>query len=606
MRLFIVEDEKEICDTVAKSLYDAGYEVDTCYDGEEALAGILTENYDLVVLDLNLPGMDGMEILKELRQENEETKVLILSARGQIADKVEALDAGANDYMEKPFHLQELEARIRSLTRRKFVQKDVCLESGEIKFDTVRREAYAKGEMVSLTRKENGILEYLLLNMGRPVSQEELMEHVWDASVDSFSGAIRVHMSSLRKKLKAVLGYDPILNKVGEGYKIREESDRCKKMSLQWRLTCIITLYIAVICGCVTMLVYKNGVYYMDSLQEAVDTRGDDQPDDAEEIYISIPEDKWDEFANDFLFRCIIIKADYRKNSLIISAVLALLGGVATYFISGHALRPIRELSDKIEKVQAQNLADSRIEENQVKELNQLSVSYNRMLERLSAAFEIQRQFTANAAHELRTPLALMQVQLDLYHSNSHPDNDADTVQMIKMVTEQNDRLNKMVKTLLDMSELQTVGRDDEIILDALVDEVLEDLEPLAEGKNIRLIGKCKDITMVGSDILIYRLVYNLVENAIKYNHSGGQVTVTADRKEKHVYLSVEDTGTGIPEELKERVFEPFFRVDKSRSRELGGVGLGLALVREIVRVHDGSITVKANPSGGTIFEVVL
>ena len=379
-----------------------------------------------------------------------------------------------------------------------------------------------------------------------------------------------------------------------------------KKMSLQWRLTCIITLYIAVICGCVTMLVYRNGVYYMDSLQEAVDTRGDDQPDDAEEIYISIPEDKWDEFANDFSVQVYNNKADYRKNSLIISAVLALLGGVVTYFISGHALRPIRELSDKIEKVQAQNLADSRIEENQVKELNQLSVSYNRMLERLSEAFEIQRQFTANAAHELRTPLALMQVQLDLYHSNSHPGNDADTVQMIKMVTEQNDRLNKMVKTLLDMSELQTVGRDDEIVLDALVDEVLEDLEPLAEGKNIRLIGKCKDITMVGSDILIYRLVYNLVENAIKYNHSGGQVTVTADRKEKHVYLSVEDTGAGIPEKFKERVFEPFFRVDKSRSRELGGVGLGLALVREIVRVHDGSITVKSNPSGGTIFEVVL
>lgn len=379
-----------------------------------------------------------------------------------------------------------------------------------------------------------------------------------------------------------------------------------KKMSLQWRLTCIITLYIAVICGCVTMLVYKNGVYYMDSLQEAVDTRGDDQPDNAEEIYISIPEDKWDEFATDFSVQVYNNKADYRKNSLIISAVLALLGGVVTYFISGHALRPIREFSDKIEKVQAQNLADSRIEENQVKELNQLSVSYNRMLERLSDAFEIQRQFTANAAHELRTPLALMQVQLDLYHSNSHPGNDADTVQMIQMVTEQNDRLNKMVKTLLDMSELQTVGRDDEIILDALVDEVLEDLEPLAEGKNIRLIRKCKDITMVGSDILIYRLVYNLVENAIKYNHSGGQVTVTADRKEKHVYLSVEDTGAGIPEELKERVFEPFFRVDKSRSRELGGVGLGLALVREIVRVHDGSITVKSNPSGGTIFEVVL
>ncbi len=379
-----------------------------------------------------------------------------------------------------------------------------------------------------------------------------------------------------------------------------------KRISLQWRLTCIITVYIAVICGCVTTLVYKNGVYYMDSLQETVDAQGDDHVDDSEEIYISIPEDKWDEFANDFSVQVYNNKADYKKNSLIISALLALLGGVATYFISGHALRPIREFSDKIEKVQAQNLADSRIEENQVEELNQLSVSYNKMLERLSDAFEMQRQFTANAAHELRTPLALMQVQLDLYNSTRHPGSDEDTLQTIKMVTEQNDRLGKMVKTLLDMSELQTVGRDDKIIVDALVDEVLADLEPLAQEKNIKLIGKCENITMVGSDILIYRLVYNLVENAIKYNHTGGQVTVTADRKEKQVHLSVADTGNGIPEELRERVFEPFFRVDKSRSRALGGVGLGLALVHEIVRVHDGSITVRSNPSGGTIFDVMF
>ena len=379
-----------------------------------------------------------------------------------------------------------------------------------------------------------------------------------------------------------------------------------KRMSLQWRLTCIITLYIAVICGCLTMLIYQNGVYYIDSLQETVDARGDDGGEISDEIYISIPEDKWAEFANDFSIQVYNNKADYKKNSLIISALLALLGGAATYFVSGRALRPIREFSDKIEEVQAQNLAASRIEENKVRELNQLSVSYNKMLERLSDAFEIQRQFTANAAHELRTPLALMQVQLDLYNSTRHPDNDADTLQTIKMVTEQNDRLAKMVKTLLDMSELQTVGRDDKIIVGALVDEVLADLEPLAQEKNIKLIGNCKDITMIGSDILIYRLVYNLVENAIKYNHSEGQVEVTAYRREKSVYLSVEDTGSGIPEELRERVFEPFFRVDKSRSRELGGVGLGLALVREIVRVHDGSITVRSNPSGGTIFDVTL
>ena len=379
-----------------------------------------------------------------------------------------------------------------------------------------------------------------------------------------------------------------------------------KRMSLQWRLTCIITVYIAVICGCLTMFVYKNGVYYIDSLQETVDAQGEDNGEDTDEIYISIPDDKWDEFANDFSIQAYNNKEDYKKNSLLISAILAFIGGVVTYFISGHALRPIREFSDKIEEVQAQNLAASRIEENKVKELNQLSVSYNKMLERLSDAFGIQRQFTANAAHELRTPLSLMQVQLDLYNSTRHPDNDADTLQTIKMVTEQNGRLSKMVKTLLDMSELQTVGRDDEIMVDALVDEVLADLDPLAQEKNIKLTGKCKNITMVGSDILIYRLVYNLVENAIKYNHSGGQVTVTAYRKEKHVYLSVEDTGNGIPEELRERVFEPFFRVDKSRSRELGGVGLGLALVREIVRVHDGSITVRSNPSGGTVFDVIL
>ena len=383
-----------------------------------------------------------------------------------------------------------------------------------------------------------------------------------------------------------------------------------KKMSLQWRLTCITTLCIAIICGCLTMFVYKNGVYYIDSLQKAVNAQGDDSADnsgnDSEEIYISIPEDKWDEFANDFSVQVYNNKEDYRKNSLIISALLAILGGVATYFISGHALKPLREFSDKIEEVQIQNLADSRIEESKIKELNQLSVSYNKMLERLQDAFEVQRQFTANAAHELRTPLSLMQVQLDLYHSTQHPGSDADTLQMIKMVTEQNDRLSKMVKTLLDMSELQTVGRDEQIIMDDLVDEVLEDLEPLAQEKNVKLIGKYKNITMIGSDILIYRLVYNLVENAIKYNHSDGQVTVNAYKKQKHIYLSVEDTGSGIPKELRERVFEPFFRVDKSRSRELGGVGLGLALVHEIVRVHDGSISIKSNPAGGTIFEVIF
>ena len=376
-----------------------------------------------------------------------------------------------------------------------------------------------------------------------------------------------------------------------------------KKLSLQWRLTIITTVFIALICGCLTMFIYQNGVYYMDDLQNTVEGSTDKN---ANNLYISIPDDVWDDFANNFSIQVNNNKTDYRNKSLLFSTVLSLFGGVVTYFISGRALQPLADFSKKIEQVQAQNLSDSRIEENKVKELNQLSVSYNKMLDRLSEAFEVQRQFTANAAHELRTPLALMQVQLDSYHSTKHPDNDASTNQTIQMVTEQNERLTKMVKTLLDMSELQTIARDETIALDDLIEEVLVDLEPLAQEKNITLINECNAVTLSGSDILIYRLVYNLVENAIKYNRINGSVTVKAFAKDKHIYLTVTDTGNGIPKDLRERVFEPFFRLDKSRSRELGGVGLGLALVHEIVRVHDGSIQVKDNPSGGTIFEVIF
>lgn len=371
-----------------------------------------------------------------------------------------------------------------------------------------------------------------------------------------------------------------------------------KKLSLQWRLTIITTLFIALICGCLTMFVYSNGVYYINSLQDAVTLQ------DENEIYIGIPDGAWDGFVEDFSVQVYNNKLDYRQKSLIISALMALLGGVITYFISGHALKPLRVFSDKIEKVQAQNLADSRIEENEVKELNQLSMSYNKMLGRLSDAFEAQRQFTANAAHELRTPLALMQVQLDTYNACEHPGNDEAAVETIKMMTEQNERLGKMVKTLLDMSELQTVARDEVIALDALIEEVLTDLESLAARKNIRLVRECEPVIMTGSDILIYRLVYNLVENAVKYNMDGGQVTVTCKEWDKHIHIMVSDTGKGIPEELRSRIFEPFFRVDKSRSRELGGIGLGLALVNEIVRVHEGSIEIKGNRAGGTDFEI--
>ena len=409
-----------------------------------------------------------------------------------------------------------------------------------------------------------------------------------------------------------------------------------KKLSLQWRLTIITTLFIALICGCLTMFIYGNGVYYINLLQNAVisqaggdaesigiqvgdtqkvdtQTGGSDGQDkglqqevqtDEDEIYIGIPEDAWDDFAEDFSILVYNNKTDYRRQSLIITALMALLGGVITYFISGRALKPLRDFSDKIEKVQAQNLSDSWIDENDVKELNQLSISYNKMLKRLSDAFEVQRQFTANAAHELRTPLAVMQVQLDSYKAAEHSDNDKSAAETIKMITEQNERLSKMVKTLLDMSELQTIARNDEIAVDALIEEVIADLEPLAAKKHVGLIQESEAVTMMGSDILIYRLVYNLVENAIKYNKQGGHVTVSCNEQDKHIHIIVADTGSGIPKEMRDRVFEPFFRVDKSRSRELGGVGLGLALVNEIVRVHDGRISVRDNSSGGTTFEV--
>ena len=380
-----------------------------------------------------------------------------------------------------------------------------------------------------------------------------------------------------------------------------------KKMSLQWRLTIITTLLIAMICGSLTIFIYKNGVYYIDSLQNTVDAKSEDNNEkNPDEIYISIPDEEWNNFAKNFSIQVYNNKADYKKSSLLFSTLLSLLGGVITFFISGHALKPLCDFSKKIEEVQAQNLSDSRIEENKFSELNQLSVSYNKMLERLSEAFKLQRQFTANAAHELRTPLAVMQLQIDLYNSSKHPNNDTSAQQTISMITEQTERLSKMVRTLLDMSELQTIARDEEIAISALVEEVLADLEPLAQEKGINLIEKCDNVLLMGSDILIYRLVYNLVENAIKYNFSGGTVTVTATQQNSQLHLTVEDTGNGIPEELTERIFEPFFRLDKSRSRELGGVGLGLALVREIVRVHNGSILVKNNANSGTTFEVIF
>ena len=387
-----------------------------------------------------------------------------------------------------------------------------------------------------------------------------------------------------------------------------------KKISLQWKLTLLTTVLITILCGCLTFFLYKNGVYYFDTLQESVT----DQGTAPEAVYIDIPDNEWDDFVAQFSIKVYDSKSDYRIRSILITVIVALFGGAVTYFISGRALKPLREFSETVEKVQAENLTDHMIEENKIAELDRLRISYNKMLMRLSESFETQRQFTGNAAHELRTPLALIQAQLDLYHTTEHPESTTAAEETIQMVTEQNERLSKLVRTLLDMSELQTVVRNDKIELHSLIEEVLTDLEPLAKEKNVELIQKSQrsseragekaddELILTGSDILIYRMLYNLVENAIKYNRNDGTVTVSAKRENNEAVLTVSDTGNGIDEAFRKQIFEPFFRIDKSRSRELGGVGLGLAIVREIVRVHDGTIEVYANKHRGMTFEVKM
>ena len=269
MHLLVIEDERALCETIVRSLRRLAYSVDYCYNGEKALELLDVESYDLVLLDLNLPGKDGMTVLRTLRQSDRETKVLILSARSEVEDKVEGLDAGANDYLAKPFHLAELEARIRSLTLRQFTQQDVLLTCGDLIFDTRSRTASVSDQPMTLTRKETGILEYLMVHQGRPVSQEELMDHVWDNSVDNFSNSIRVHISALRKKLRTILGYDPIRNRIGEGYLMGGERSM-KRLSLQWRITLMTVLLIGVACVSMNLLLCFSGVHYMDAIGESI------------------------------------------------------------------------------------------------------------------------------------------------------------------------------------------------------------------------------------------------------------------------------------------------------------------------------------------------
>ena len=401
-----------------------------------------------------------------------------------------------------------------------------------------------------------------------------------------------------------------------------------RKISLQWRLTILTTVLITVLCGCLTFFLYKNGVYYIDTLQETVT----DQGTTPEAVYIDIPDNEWDDFAAQFATKVYNSKSDYRNRSLLITGVVALIGGAVTYFVSGRALKPLREFSETVEKVQAQNLTEYTIEENKIAELDRLRTSYNKMLLRLSESFETQRQFTGNAAHELRTPLALMQAQLDLYHAAENSENEAAAQETIQMVTEQNERLSKLVRTLLDMSELQTVARNEKIEMQGLIEEVLADLEPLAQEKNIELIQKTQnssdgrtdgteesllvacsvnsnekpedELILTGSDILIYRMIYNLVENAIKYNVDSGWVRVTLDADHKYFYVKVADSGIGIPEDSVDHIFERFFRVDKARSREVGGTGLGLSITKNVIQMHHGVIDVESTQGEGTTFSM--
>ena len=600
MHLLVIEDERALCETIVRSLRRLAYSVDYCYDGEKALELLGVECYDLVLLDLNLPKKDGMTVLRALRQTDRETRVLILSARSEVEDKVQGLDAGANDYLAKPFHLAELEARIRSLTLRQFTQQDVLLSCGGLSFDTRSRTAAVNGQTLTLTRKETGILEYLMVHQGRPVSQEELMDHVWDNSVDSFSNSIRVHISALRKKLRAVLGYDPIRNRIGEGYLMGGE-EVMKRLSLQWRITLMSVLLIGITCVAMNLLLCSSGVYYMDTIADSLQGGGtvilNDSGAASFDPQLIAPNEELTIVVDG-------VQGRFRTTNWYITAAVTLLSGILAYFVSGRALKPLRSFTSQVEQVQLNNLADMRIDEDSISEFRQLSRSFNQMLERLNNAFAAQRQFTGNAAHELRTPLALMQAQLELF-SAEHPDVRPETAEFLTLLREQTERLTQMTKTLLEMSNLQQVARNEQLQLAPMVEEIFTDLASLAEKRSITLEAE-GDAALTGSDALIYRMLFNLTENAVKYNRLGGSVRVELAQGQEKCIIRVSDTGCGIPEEYQRSIFHPFFRVDKSRSREYGGAGLGLSLVWEIADLHGGSVWVEESSDKGTTIAVEL
>ena len=374
-----------------------------------------------------------------------------------------------------------------------------------------------------------------------------------------------------------------------------------KKISLQWRITLMTVLLIGVTCVAMNLLLCSSGVYYMDKIADALQGSGTVILNEGEaasfDPQLIAPNEELTIVVNGAQGR-------FRTTNWYITAVVTILSGILAYFVSGRALKPLRSFASQVEKVQLNNLADMKIDEDVLPEFKQLSLSFNQMLERLNNAFSAQRQFTGNAAHELRTPLALMQAQLELF-SAEHPDVRPETAEFLTLLREQTERLTQMTKTLLEMSNLQQVARNEQLQLAPMVEEIFTDLAPLSDKLGVTLTAEGDGI-MTGSDALIYRLIFNLTENAVKYNRPGGSVRVSVTQELEKLLLRVSDTGCGIPEEYQRSIFQPFFRVDKSRSREYGGAGLGLSLVWEIANLHGGSVWVEESSDKGTTIAVEL
>ena len=372
-----------------------------------------------------------------------------------------------------------------------------------------------------------------------------------------------------------------------------------KKMSLQWRITLMTAFLICITCVAMNLLLSYSGRHYMDSISSHITSCGD--TDKGEPDFFDPEREKLDQELTIIIHGA---QESFIATNWCITAVVTLLGGVLAYFLSGRALNPLRAFTSQVEKVQPNNLSDMKMAEDVLPEFRQFSKSFNQMLDRLDEGFAAQRQFTGNAAHELRTPLALMQAQLELF-SAEHPKVLPETAGFLLLLREQTERMTQMTKTLLEMSELRTVPCNDRIEIAPMIEEIFADLTPLAE-KNGIILESTGDGTMTGSDTLIYRLLFNLTENAIRYNRPDGIVRITVTEEEKRLIIRVSDTGCGVPEQYRESIFQPFFRVDKSRSRENGGVGLGLSLVWEIVTLHGGEVCVEKSSEKGTTIAVKL